>query len=148
MCISNPKDKRNEGRKRTRKYENNREGSKVRKEESITQKNRRKGKKRQELNHHGHTSPPHSPCAHLPTKASHPHYPPSPVDVLGNIISPSRSTPMPFALTEVNDDVDGHPHRVLLAAATAPSNDLLLARLFTFDDDPGPDPYPLSSKLD
>jgi hypothetical protein len=50
---------------------------------------------------------------------------------------------MPFALggpTEVNDDVDGLPHRVLLAAATALSNDLLLARLLTFDDDPGPDP--------
>jgi len=49
MCISNPKDKRNEGRKRTRKYENNREGSKVRKEESITQKikeKKRTGKKR------------------------------------------------------------------------------------------------------
>jgi len=50
---------------------------------------------------------------------------------------------MPFALggpTEVNDDVDGLPHRVLLAAATALSNNLLLACLLTPDDDPGPDP--------
>jgi len=45
---------------------------------------------------------------------------------------------MPFALTEVDGDVDGLPHRVLLAAATALN--LLLARLFIFDDDPSPDP--------
>lgn len=66
-----------------------------------------------------------------------------PVDTLEDIISPSLSIPMPFALgrpTEVNDDVDGLPHRVLLAAGTALSNNLLLAHLLTFDDDPGPDP--------
>jgi hypothetical protein len=45
--------------------------------------------------------------------------------------------------TEVEDDVDGVPRRVLLAAATALSNNPLLPRLLTFDDDdddPGPDP--------
>ena len=59
-----------------------------------------------------------------------------------DIISSSLSIPMPFALgglTEVNDDINGLPHRVMLAAGTALSNNLLLARLLTFDDDPGPD---------
>lgn len=41
---------------------------------------------------------------------------------------------------EVEDDVDGVPRRVLFAAATARSNNPLLPRLFTFDDDPGADP--------
>jgi hypothetical protein len=42
--------------------------------------------------------------------------------------------------TEVEDDADGVPRRVLFAAATALSNSPLLPRLFTFadDDDPGP----------
>ena len=72
--------------------------------------------------------------------------PTSPVDELEVIISPSLPIPMLFAFggaTEVEDDIDGVPHRVLLAAATALSNSPLFPRLFTFDDDdddPGPNP--------
>ena len=47
--------------------------------------------------------------------------------------------PMVFAAfggaTEVEDDVDGVPLRVLFAAATTLNNPPLLPRLFTFDGD-------------